>query len=163
MSTRNFITRCATLPSPRKGRPPIAALGLVLATVVTAQAKDLCINIASIFGVSVSLVGKGFQVPPKNRCKPFTGFTPGGFSTFVVGTGCTSADGFAFHLSFTAHNTSAETFFLPSTITGYCGLILPGLGAGSCRGTGTFADEPSDELFSWSSSASGQSCTVNVP
>jgi hypothetical protein len=140
----------------------IVVLGLVLATGATAQA-DLCLNIADIFGVPVSLVGKKFKVPPKNQCKPFNGFTTGGFSTFVVGTGCTSADGFAFHLAFTAHNPSAESSFLPSTVTGYCGFILPGLGAGSCRGTEAFANKADDELFGWSSFASGQSCTVNVP
>lgn len=163
MSTTNCIPMYATRPVLRTGRTLVLALGFILATLATAQAADLCLNVESIFGVSVSLVGKGFRVPPKNTCKPFSGFTPGGFSSFVVGTGCTSVDGFAFHLSFMAHNTNAESLFLPSTLTGACGFILPGLGAGSCKGTGAFADGADDELFSWSSAASGQPCTVNVP
>jgi hypothetical protein len=157
MSTKNFITRCVKLPLLRKGRTPILALGLVLATVATAPAKDLCLSIPNFFG-QAPLVGKGFQVPPKNKCKPFNGFTQGSFSSFVAGAGCTSADGFAFHLSFTAHNTVSG-----DTITGYCGFILPGLGAGSCVGTEAIAALLADELFSTSSAASGQPCTVNVP
>ena len=163
MSRKNFTTGCVQSPLLRTRRTLILALGFVFATVATTRASDLCLNIESMFGIPIPLAGKGFRVPPKNRCKPFNGFTSGSFSTFVVGTGCTSADGFAFHLSFTAHNTGAESSFLPSTVAGYCGFILPGLGAGSCRGTASFANEANDELFSWSSAASGQSCTVNVP
>lgn len=157
MSRNNLMTICATPSLLRTRRTLILALGFVFATVATTRASDLCLNIPSFFG-QIPLVGKKFRVPPKNQCKPFNGFTRGGFSSFVVGTGCTSADGFALHLSFTVHNTSSG-----DTITGYCGFILPGLGAGSCKGTATFANEANDELFSWSSAASGQSCTVNVP
>jgi hypothetical protein len=135
----------------------VLALGLVLATVATAQAADLCLSIPNFFG-QAPLVGKKFRVPPKNQCKPFNGFTQGGFSSFVAGMGCTSADGFAFHLSFTAHNTASG-----DTLTGYCGFILPGLGAGSCVGTEAIAAPLDNELFATSSSASGQPCTVNVP
>jgi hypothetical protein len=157
MSTKDLIITRAKLPLLRKGRTSILALGLVLAFVAAAQAKDLCLSIPNFFG-QAPLVGKGFQVPPKNKCKPFNGFTQGSFSSFVAGTGCTSADGFAFHLAFTAHNTASG-----DTLTGYCGFILPGLGAGSCVGTEAIAALLADELFSTTSSASGQSCIVNVP
>jgi hypothetical protein len=143
----------------RKDPRLVLALALVLVTVVPVQARDLCLTIPNFFGVA-PLVGKGFRVPPRNRCKPFNGFTTAqaGLPTFVVGTGCTSADGFAFHLAFTAHTTTTG-----NPVTGYCGFILPGLGAGSCVGTDAVASAPSDELFAQTSSASGQACTVDVP
>lgn len=157
MSGENLMTACATPSLLHTRRTLILALGFVLATVAMTRAADLCLTIPNFFG-QTPLVGKGFQVPPKNKCKPFNGFTRGGFSSFVVGTGCTSADGFAFHLSFTAHNTASG-----DSLTGYCGFILPGLGVGSCVGKEAIAAPLDNELFSTSSSASGQPCTVNVP
>jgi hypothetical protein len=132
---------------------------LLLLTVAPAHAADLCLSIPNFFGVT-PLVGKGFRVPSRNRCKPFNGFTLGssGFPSFVVGTGCTSADGFAFHLAFTAHNTTTG-----NPLTGSCSFILPGLGAGSCAGTDTVASSVNDEVFAQTSSASGQSCRIDVP
>ena len=142
-----------------KGRTLILVLALVLATAAAVQARDLCLTIPNFFG-AVPLVGKGFRVPPRNRCKPFNGFTQGGsgIPTFVAGTGCTSADGFAFHLAFTAHSTTSG-----NPLTGYCAFILPGLGAGSCVGTETVASSVNDEIFSQTSSTSGQPCTIDVP
>jgi hypothetical protein len=137
------------------------ALGLVFATVATAQAKDLCINIPNFFGPNAPLVGKKFRVPPKNQCKPFNGFTPSSVPFFVVGTGCMSPDGFTFYLAFTGHSGQGASAVV-NTVTGACGFNAPTMNGG-CVLTSTVADYPADELFSFSFTATGQTCTVNVP
>jgi len=53
------------------------------------------------------LVGRGFVVPAKGACKPFTGFTPVlGQNSPIVGTGCKSSDGS--RLNFTLTTTEPE-------------------------------------------------------
>ena len=54
-----------------------------------AHASDYCIDVFD--GGTYTVVGKGFRVPGKNRCKPFMGFTTQGFD--VTGSACTAADG----------------------------------------------------------------------
>jgi hypothetical protein len=83
-------------------------------------AKDFCLTINSSTYV---LIGKGFTVPLKGRCKPWTGLTvQSNFNSPSAGTGCTSSDGS--HLNFTITTTFPDSglFFL-DTIT----LALPAL------------------------------------
>jgi len=141
----------------RTTRAPILALGLVLATTATAQARDLCLTLDSILGSSI-VVGKGFAAPGKNRCKPFNGFTSTTNNFYVVaGTGCTSADGFTLNLHFTAQRASGGV-----SVSAICGFNAP-TGNGGC--SGWIANPGSQpELLEYAGrTATVQPCTVDVP
>jgi len=132
------------------------ALGLVLATVTTAPAIDLCLSIPNFFGTN-TLVGKKFRVPPRNQCKSFHGFTQAPPFVLVAGTGCTSANGFSFYLHFTTHSASTGEDLIAS-----CSFNASTMNGG-CSSTVTIPSLSDNELFPETSSASGQPCTVNVP
>ncbi len=80
-------------------RAVVAGLSILVLVPGVSLAKDFCV---SFTGFSNQIVGRGFTVPGKGQCKPFTGFyVPGGNSP-VVGSGCTSTDGSIFSLTLTA-------------------------------------------------------------
>ena len=78
------------------GRRPIV-LALTLVALVTgvraAQAKDLCI-VTSVYGGT--LVGPGFTIPGKGKCKPFAGFIS---NEPFSGAVCTSSDATLVHFT----------------------------------------------------------------
>jgi hypothetical protein len=85
-----------------------------------AQAKDYCVKLPS--APTYILVGRGFSIPPKGQCKPWTGFgLQLGENSPSVGTGCTSSDGT--HLSLTISTSFPENVgqFVTDAIT----LTLP--------------------------------------
>lgn len=89
-----------------------AVFGLMLPGL--SAAKDFCLTINSSTYV---LIGKGFTVPLKGRCKAWTGLTvQSNTNSPSAGTGCTSSDGS--HLNFTITTTFPDSglFFL-DTIT----------------------------------------------
>jgi hypothetical protein len=142
----------------RTTRTPVLALALVLVSVGTAQAKDLCLTFSNAF-TGYTFVGKQFSIPGKNRCKPFNGFTLAlGESSLLSGTGCTSADGSTFSLQFTAQVTTFNEFrsFL-------CGFNRPTRN-GACSGLLGFPNSPDNELNTVPAlTATVQECTVDVP
>jgi hypothetical protein len=85
-----------------KGRMFIIALGLVCASVASAQA-DLCFVYS---GGGGTVVGDRFTLPLTNQCKPFNGFELGAGSTAgaITGTGCTASNGGQFLLHYSFHN-----------------------------------------------------------
>jgi hypothetical protein len=125
-------------------------------------AADFCIHSTPV-GL---LVGKGFLVPPKNKCKPFNGFGNGGMA---VGTGCTTADGSIFRLQFVIHRAT-ENF----TESGSCNFRLPlscsDIDRCNCWGTAIFPDLSSvtlHQIFDYAAApAAAGHCLVgeaNVP
>jgi hypothetical protein len=74
-----------------------AATGPVAGLVGPAHAADFCIKHWRVGeGVYFDMVGKGFRVPGKGRCKPFVGFSasaqdPGVYDE--TGSACTATDG----------------------------------------------------------------------
>jgi len=79
-------------------RAVVAGLSILVVVPGVSLAKDFCISFP---GLPNQIVGRGFTVPGKGQCKPFTGFyTPGGNAP-VAGTGCTSTDGSVFSLTLT--------------------------------------------------------------
>ena len=141
----------------RHGRTFMMAVGFVLVSAGTAQAKDLCLAVPGI--ASGVIVGKGFKSPGKNQCKPFNGFESNG-THFVAGVGCRSADGDLLRLSFTMYASSSS---LPNPMTVFCGIPHPDLTGGTCLAIGGTPSNTADELFEGTSSASAEACTVDVP
>jgi hypothetical protein len=141
----------------RTGRTLVMAIALISMGLVSAHAKDLCLDTAT-FGAG-GIVGKNFKIPGKNKCKPFAGFTLGG-TYFVSGSGCTSASGDVFHLAITA---AAANIAFASPYTFSCTLPLPTLSGGTCVSTWAFADSPGDELSEANEPASAAVCSVDVP
>lgn len=97
-------------------------LGLIAILILTpgvSRAKDYCLTVNSSTFV---LVGQGFAIPPKGKCKPWTGFTAQiGLNSPSVGTGCTSLDGS--HLNFTITTSFPE--FFGATVADSITLALP--------------------------------------
>jgi hypothetical protein len=140
-------------------RTSIVTLGLVLATVATAQAKDLCVILPSFEGGALEIVGKRFTVPRKGQCKPFNGFIAQGLGVVsgppVSGAGCTSADGMTFQLHMTAQ--LVETLFSMQ-----CGFGAAAL-EGGCSGILVAAPGEEEVEGFTGMSASAAPCTVDVP
>jgi hypothetical protein len=65
------------------------AATLALTLTGTARASDYCLQFNAVGDYEV--IGKGFRLPPKNRCKPFGGFSS--YTGVLSGTACTEADG----------------------------------------------------------------------
>jgi hypothetical protein len=82
-----------------------AAMGLVAGLAGSASAADFCIrHYRPGYQAFFDMVGKGFKLPSKGRCKPFLGFasstqTPDAFD--VTGSACTASDGSAVHFVLT--------------------------------------------------------------
>ncbi|HUY26272.1 MAG TPA: hypothetical protein VMV27_02525 [Candidatus Binataceae bacterium] len=76
----------------------VGFITLLILTPGVVLAKNYCIS--GFPNASYILVGQGFKVPAKGKCKPWTGFnTQGNFPT--SGNGCTSSDGTNLSLSLT--------------------------------------------------------------
>jgi hypothetical protein len=134
-STSTAFAAGARIRSRRTARTSIRALAIVLSCLTIAsgaQARDLCFEIPNFFGIT-TLVGKGFRLPSRNKCKPFQGFTQGPIFALVTGTWTAS-----------------------------CAFNLPPL-VGACSGTLAIPGSDDDELFPVPSSASGGTCIGTVP
>ena len=81
-----------------------AAVALLPLAPAAALAKNYCIS--GFPNTSYTLVGQGFTLPPKGKCKTWVGFNPEGGNWPTTGTGCTSSDGTSFSLTAT---TGAES------------------------------------------------------
>ena len=71
--------------------------------IALAKTKNYCINFNVAPG-AVLLVGRGFSLPSKGKCKAWQGSVSGSAATFnypVGGNGCTSSDGSNFSLTVT--------------------------------------------------------------
>jgi hypothetical protein len=77
----------------------VLTLGLLLLAATT-EAKDFCISAND--GVA-TLVGKGFSLPRRNKCKPFSGFVPE-TTGLLAGNVCLSSDGRAARFNLHAAN-----------------------------------------------------------
>jgi len=147
-----------------KGRLLIVALGLICASVASTQAVDLCFSTSGGGGITV---GKEFEFPPVNQCRPFNGFEVGaGTDGATTGTVCTAVTGgqLLYHYSF--HNWFAlggGSYFESGTCRftlsrGPSTASLPA--SGNCRGTVIPASgDPSGFVLS----ANMFSCNENVP
>ena len=162
MRVPKLVRIAAKCPPLRSRRGSLLASALLLATATTAEAKDLCISVPAglgwTTGSGTALVGKGFRVPGRNRCKPFSGiqrdYGP------AVGTGCTSTDGFTFTLHVTMHRNVGTFGGVSVFMT--CGFNVP-TGNGGCGGWVAVPEASDDELSDVSSTATMEPCTVNVP
>ncbi|MEW6271861.1 MAG: hypothetical protein AB1689_21470 [Thermodesulfobacteriota bacterium] len=113
----------------RRGRVLLAALSVVLATSVGAQALDLCLD----FDGGGSWVLKRFKAPRKNRCASMQGYEPSSGSG-MTGMGCTDKYGYTLTLNYTSHNPSYQAYLESATCK--FGLPLPPGGKrGGCFGT----------------------------
>src|SRR5262245_54054698 len=103
------------------------AVFALFASAAPARATDLCVQVSNYAG---HLVGKGFKVPPKTKCKPFNGFTEPGmlFGAMAVGTGCRTADGSLFRL----HVTTLAADHAVSRAWA-CNFVLPAMSIGNCH------------------------------
>jgi len=79
----------------------IAVLGIVLGAAAPAWA-DLCLTVPQ-----GTYVGRGFNVPRRNKCRSFIGFRRGSRDG-VSGVGCTTADGSRLSLSYTRSGEPAN-------------------------------------------------------
>jgi hypothetical protein len=99
----------------------IIGIAALVSLASVAQAKNYCINDLNV--PSYVLVGRGFHIPPKGQCKPWSGFTPqNGEDSPTTGTGCRSSDGSHFNLTLTTSFPYAGGDFEIDSIT----LALPG-------------------------------------
>lgn len=91
----------------QQGRPRLrAALALALVAVLAGQAAaaDFCMEYVGESLKQVDMVGKGFRVPAKGRCKPFLGFaheTSSLDTRDVAGGACTDSQGKNVHFVLT--------------------------------------------------------------
>lgn len=75
-------------------------LSALVSLAPAAQAKDYCLFDQTV--PDYILVGRGFTIPAKGKCKPWTGFNAqGGQNSPTAGTGCTSSDGSHLNLTLT--------------------------------------------------------------
>jgi hypothetical protein len=89
----------------RKLKLLVASATLLTLAPSAALAKNYCIS--GFPNKSYSLVGQGFTLPAKGKCKAWIGFNPEGGNWPTTGTGCTSSDGSNFSLTVTTGAESA--------------------------------------------------------
>src|SRR5262245_59427734 len=129
-----------------------AVLALLAAS--PALAADLCIN-SAVLGL---VVGKGFTLPSKNKCKPFVGF---GFGGMAAGTGCRTADGSLFRLHYTLHKADQDV-----TESVACNFHIPLSMGGGCRVRSILDVNAGHAIIDLVDSATAGPCTAgqaNVP
>jgi len=103
-------------------RAVVGGLSILVLVPGVSMAKDFCINFTA-FPTS-GFVGRGFTVPGKGQCKPFTGFFTAANNSPATGTGCTSTDGS--NLSLTILSSEPESPGLPgATFIDSISLSLP--------------------------------------
>jgi hypothetical protein len=125
---------------------------LVLATAGVSQAGDYCITFDGISGVAV--VGRGFTIPAKGKCKVWTGFTGGSLVTQNIpsgGAGCTSSDKSHLSLTYTISNPEAGGFVVIDSVT----LSLPAQTGTDVETTITGGSTPTSNSFA----VTGSNCT----
>lgn len=89
----------------RKLKLLVASATLLTLAPSAALAKNYCIS--GFPNKLYSLVGQGFAIPAKGKCKTWVGFNPEGANWPTTGTGCTSSDGSNFSLTVTTGAESA--------------------------------------------------------
>jgi hypothetical protein len=144
---------------------------LVLATAGVSQAGDYCITFN---GLSISVVGRGFSIPAKGKCKVWTGFTGGTGVTQNIpsgGAGCTSSDKSHLSLTYTISNPEAGGFVVIDSVT----LSLPAQTGTDVETTIVGGSTPTSNSFAVTGSnctsqhtpvpavATDSSATVNLP
>ena len=103
-----------------------------LPAIALAKTKNYCINFSAAPG-QVILVGRGFSLPTRGKCKAWQGSVGGSAATFnypLSGNGCTSSDGSNFSLTVTAATQNIGGF----AFIGSASLNLP-------LQTGTFQEQ----------------------
>jgi hypothetical protein len=103
-----------------------------LPAIALAKTKNYCINFNAAPG-QVILVGQGFSLPSKGKCKAWLGSVSGSAATFnfpVGGNGCTSSDGTNFSLTVTGADQQNGGFAFIGSVS----LDLPAQ-------TGTFQEQ----------------------
>jgi hypothetical protein len=70
----------------------LATAAMLVGLTEMARASDYCIGAIDGASTLVTLVGKGFRVPGKGRCKPFMGLVDG-YGSDLTGSACTSTSG----------------------------------------------------------------------
>lgn len=143
----------------RKSLILMMALALGGASASTAKAADLCFTYQNGGGI----VAKGFRLPRKNKCAPFSGVqlgvtAPGAFS----GVGCTSAAGDELILNYTLQdrNGGPAGYFEAGTCRIPVSLV-PGSGVGGCSGTAI--STPGGVAQHFVDVATIRFCNVDVP
>jgi hypothetical protein len=118
-----------------------------------AKTKNYCINFNAAPG-QVLLVGQGFSLPSKGKCKAWQGSVSGSAATFnfpIGGNGCTSSDGTNFSLTVTGANQQNGGFALIGSVS----LDLPAQ-------TGTFQEqdlEGNSEITQSPTDVTGRACS----
>ena len=137
------------------------ALGFLLATAASLEARDLCIR---KFTVASPLVAKNFKVPAKNKCAAFGGFASGGIY-FLTGSACTNPSGSQFSVQVVGIRAGTPPVGELNGFTYFCVLSLPlSSASGTCTGTGIFAASNDNEILpSGVEPATASTCSVNVP
>jgi hypothetical protein len=92
LSSSMVISRSAKV----RGRRSLMGLALLLSFAIAPTAwaapGDYCVTFPSV--PDYILVGRGFIIPPKGKCKTWTGFAlQSGINSPTSGPGCTSSDG----------------------------------------------------------------------
>jgi len=99
-----------------------AAMGLVAELAGTAHAADFCLkHWRGGPGKYFFMVGKGFRVPAKGRCKPFIGVSVSDQAPDIfdfTGSACTASDGSTVHFVLTEMDRAAST-------VGFVHIMLP--------------------------------------
>lgn len=140
-------------PASYRLRAGIAGLlGILIFAPGAAMAKNFCIS--GFPNPAWVLVGQGFVIPPKGKCKPWTGFNTEVGNAPSAGVGCTSSDGA--NLALTVTTTSGPIGFaeidavslaLPSRKGSWAGQFMAGSAVTTSKA---------------SSGISGAICTTNA-
>jgi hypothetical protein len=141
----------------RKGLMFMAALGLIGASVPSAQA-DLCFRYESGGG---TLVARGGELPQPNECRTLPFFEVGGYEGAATGSICMDKNGGTVVFHYAYHSCLAPTYFE----TGTCRLgVQNGLPAsGACRVTVNQTGQPNADTTPVLSSCSGMELEETLP
>ena len=122
--------------------------------IALAKTKNYCINLSGVGGLRI--VGQGFSLPSKGKCKAWQGFLSASAAVVnfpVIGNGCTSSDGTNFSLTVTG--ASGGFAFI-----GSASLDLPAQ-------TGTFQEQDmggNEEISQSPTDVTGGACsTATIP
>lgn len=139
-------------------RAVLGGLAMLVLVPGVSQAKDYCIGFTGFPGSE--FVGRGFTIPGKGQCKPFTGFFTAVKNAPAAGTGCTSTDGSNFSLTILSSWPGSGGVVFIDSIT----LSLPALSgevSGEDNETQNISTPPANIL---SIPVTGKACTkVVVP
>jgi len=103
----------------RSRSPSRLAFIVMLASIIEVGALNLAAGSDFCITNIETMVGKGFHVPPRGKCKPWLGYTINGEGGPNSGTGtaCTAADGSHVAITVTTmYPASADTIFTSITL-----------------------------------------------